>query len=59
MEYPIVGGGGGSAYSIRFLSTMANNTFTVPADDSYTTTITAKAMVMQGNTPLDGVQFTG
>ena len=60
MEYPIVGGsGGGNAYSIRFLSTMPNSTFTVPADNDYKTIVTARAAVKQGSTDLDGVQFNG
>jgi len=45
MEYPIVGGSGGSAYSIRFISALAENTFTVPADDAYHTIVSAKAIV--------------
>lgn len=59
IEYPIVGGGGGSAYSIRLLSTMEDNTFTVPADSTYTTLISARAIVKQGNSDLEGVSFDG
>ena len=59
IEYPIVGGSGGNAYSIRFLSTLSNNIFTVPQDSSYVTTVKAKAIVKQGNSLLDGVSFTG
>ena len=59
IEYPIVGGGGGSAYSIRFLSTMSNNIFTVPQDSSYRTIVTAKPIVKQGNDLLNGVSFSG
>ena len=60
MEYPIVGGGsGGSAYSIRFLSTMNSNIFTVPQDSTYRTVITAKPIVKQGNDILSGVSFSG
>lgn len=59
MEYPIVGGSGGNAYSIRFLPTLANTTFTVPQDSNYHTIVKAKAIVKQGNTLLDGVSFSG